>query len=207
MKTLLVAATQAELAPLFSHFNLADGNFIENKHFDVLITGVGMVATAFALGRHLNQRYQLVLNLGIAGSFDRSLALGTIVAVKTDIFAELGAESEQGFIPINELGFGENEFGATHAIDLDLPEVKSVTVNCVTGKADSIQKLEAQFNPNIESMEGAAVFFACHQLRVPCLQVRSISNYVAPRNKSNWQIDLAIQNLNQWAISFLEDMN
>jgi futalosine hydrolase len=43
---------------------------------DVLITGAGMVPTAFALGRQFsNHKYDLAINLGIAGSFDRSIAL------------------------------------------------------------------------------------------------------------------------------------
>jgi futalosine hydrolase len=50
MKILLVAATRAEISILLEHFNLTDGNFITSENFDVLITGVGMTATAFALG-------------------------------------------------------------------------------------------------------------------------------------------------------------
>ena len=54
-------------------------------------------------------------------------------------------------------------------------------------------------------MEGAAVFYACKMNNVPCLQVRAISNYVEPRNKENWQINLAINNLNNWIINFIEN--
>ena len=75
---------------------------------DILITGVGMVATAFALGRHLaNNDYDLAINLGIAGSFDRNIALGEVLEITQDTFAELGAENDNEFLPIDQLGFGQ----------------------------------------------------------------------------------------------------
>jgi futalosine hydrolase len=63
MKILLVAATRAEISILIESFNLPDGDFLQSENFEVLITGVGMTATAFALGRKLSKRYNLVLNL------------------------------------------------------------------------------------------------------------------------------------------------
>ena len=73
MKLLIVAATEAEIAPTLAHFNLIGNSFIESERFDVVITGVGMVATAIALGQRLNENYNLVLNVGIAGSFAKNI--------------------------------------------------------------------------------------------------------------------------------------
>ena len=204
MKLLVVAATKAELGKVFEHFNLLDENFVQQDKFDILITGVGMTATAFALGRYLNSTYSLVLNVGIAGSFDKNIPLGSLVSINTDTFAELGAENHDEFITIDELGFGYNTFEATYQI-VDLPIVRGITVNKVHGNANSIAKIEQKFNPQTESMEGATVFYACNTLQIPCAQVRSISNYVEPRNKENWQIGLAIKNLNDWLIEFLSN--
>jgi len=204
MKLLVVAATKAELGKVFEHFNLPDENFVQQDKFDILITGVGMTATAFALGRYLNSTYNLVLNVGLAGSFDKNIPLGNLVNINTDTFAELGAENHDEFITIDELGFGDNTFKATYQI-VDLPIVRGITVNKVHGNANSIAKIEQKFNPQTESMEGAAVFYACNTLQIPCAQVRSISNYVEPRNKENWQIGLAIKNLNDWLIEFLSN--
>ena len=80
-------------------------------------------------------------------------------------------------------------------------------MNCVTGSEKSIKNLIKRLNPTTESMEGAAVFYASKQLNIDCLQIRSISNYVEPRNKDNWKIGLAIKNLNDWAIAFVGEMN
>ncbi len=207
MKTLVVAATKAELTFLYQHFSLQEGDFIEDKNFDVLITGVGMVATAFSLGKHLSPKYNLVLNLGIAGSFDRLVELGKVVNITEDTFAELGAEDGENFIAITDLGFGENTYKSNSTINTGLPKVSGVTVNRVSGNDKNIKNLIKRLNPTTESMEGAAILYACHYEKIDCLQIRSISNYVEPRNKDNWKIGLAIKNLNDWAISFLTDMN
>jgi futalosine hydrolase len=207
MKTLVVAATKAELTFLYQHFNLQEGDFIEDKNFDILITGVGMVATAFALGKHLSSRYDLVLNLGIAGGFDRSIELGTLVNITNDTFAELGAEDGENFLTITDLGFGENTYTSKSKLNIGLQKVSGITVNRVSGNDKNIRNIVDRLNPKTESMEGAAVLFACEQERIDCLQVRSISNYVEPRNKDKWKIGLAIKNLNDWAIAFLGDMN
>jgi len=207
MKTLIVAATKAELTFFYQHFNLPEGDFVESKNFDLLITGVGMVATAFALGKYLSPKYSLVVNFGIAGSFDRNIALGTVLNITEDTFAELGAENGDEFLTISDLGFGENHYTSKTNQSVNLPIAKGITVNRVTGSEKSIKNLIKRLNPTTESMEGAAVFYAGKQLNIDCLQIRSISNYVEPRNKDNWKIGLAIKNLNDWAIAFVGEMN
>ncbi|PAW92556.1 futalosine hydrolase [Mucilaginibacter sp. MD40] len=178
----------------------------------LLITGVGMVATAYALGRELGANsYDMAINLGIAGSFDRSIALGEVVEVITDTLAELGAEDDTAFLPIEQMGFGESRFEATYQLDtLTLPPAKKatgITVNTVHGNESSIQKLQQRLSVQTESMEGAAFFYACRQAGVPCMQLRAISNYVEKRNRDAWQIGAAIKNLNAYAQELLAALN
>jgi len=207
MKILIVAATRAELAGLISSNNLPDGNFITTHGFDVLVTGVGMTATAFALGQRLSAIYELVINLGIAGCYDRQIPLGSILNVVSDEFSELGAESKEDFLTIDELGFGKSlyhsKYNRSDATLTNLPKVKGITVNKVHGNKESITAITQRLNPVTESMEGAAVFYSCSLLNIDCLQIRSISNYVEERNRDNWKIGLAIKQLNDWAIEFL----
>ena len=65
------------------------------------------------------------------------------------------------------------------------------------------QRLSNGLNPQIESMEGAAFFYACKIARIPCLQIRSISNYVERRNKASWDILLAIKTLNNEILNLI----
>jgi futalosine hydrolase len=203
MQILIVAATRPEIAPLLDHF-------ADKPPFDVLITGVGMVATAFAMGNAQQlKQYNLVINLGIAGSFDKNIALGQVVEVTHDKFAELGAEDDQNFIGIEKLGFGESAFKATAQLSnyytcADLKKVSAITVNTVHGNDDSIAEAIKRDDPQLESMEGAAFFYACRQMDVPGLQIRAVSNYVEKRNRDNWKIGLAVKNLNNFAIALMD---
>lgn len=207
MKLLLVAATRAEIALLASHFQLPEQDFVKTKDFDLLVTGVGMTATAYALGKHLSANYKLVLNLGIGGSFNTNIPLATVLNVTSDEFVELGAENGEDFLSIDQLGFGKARYEARNNLlnsDVDnLQKVHGITVNRVHGNKNSISKIIQQSSPVVESMEGAAVLYCCEKESIPCLQIRSISNYVEPRNKENWKIGPAIKSLNDWAIGFL----
>ncbi|MFD2161482.1 futalosine hydrolase [Paradesertivirga mongoliensis] len=212
MKILLVAATASEIEPLLSHFNIIEnGGTIKGNSLDILVTGVGMTATAFAMGRALGlNQYDLAINAGIAGAFDRSLKTAEVVAVTLDCFAELGAEDGEDFLTIDELGFGRSSVKPEHTFEhrnIDaLKKAKGITVNKVHGNDESIYTTVTRLNPQVESMEGAAFFYACNQSNLPCLQVRAISNYVERRNRDTWKIPLAIQNLNAVLIELLNDL-
>lgn len=202
MRVLVVAATEFEVD--WSRVRGAG-----NQQPDVLITGVGMVATAFALGRHLaTHPYDLAINLGIAGSFDRNIPLGEVVEVTADNFSELGAEDKEAFLTIDELGFGESGFKSTYPLpaEFSLKKVSAITVNTVHGNEISIKNLTDRIQPQLESMEGAAFFYACKEAGVPCLQIRAVSNYVENRNRDAWQIGLAIKNLNKFAVELVHQI-
>jgi futalosine hydrolase len=170
------------------------------------------VPTAFALARHLPRNvYHLVINLGIAGSFVRNISLGEVVEITEDTFAELGAEDDKKFISIEKLGFGASIFKPTSSISqfskkLNLKQAKAITVNTVHGNDDSIANIVERLNPQLESMEGAAFFYACRELKVPCIQIRAVSNYVEKRNRDNWEIGLAIKNLNTFAAELIRQL-
>lgn len=207
MKILVAAATRAELSGLYAAFGFPETDFVQTQEFDVLITGVGMTATAFALGQHLPGNYSMVLNLGIAGCYNRNIPLGTLLNITADEFSELGAEDRDAFLPIDDLGFGSSKYTTEYkhnsALLNSLEKVNGITVNTVHGNSLSIADIVRRLNPVTESMEGAAVFYCCKQTNTPCVQVRSISNYVEVRNRDNWKIGLAINNLNSWAVNFL----
>ncbi|PWK75350.1 futalosine hydrolase [Mucilaginibacter oryzae] len=200
MLILIVAATKFEVEPLMNAFG---------RKADVLITGAGMVPTAFGIARQLsNHAYDLAINLGIAGSFDRNFNLGDVLEVTEDTFSELGAQDDEAFINIDTLGFGESRFTPTTSLHEVYPgfylkKARAVTVNTVHGHEPSIKKIRERLNPQLESMEGAAFFYACRQMNVPCMQIRAVSNYVEKRNREAWNIGLAIKNLNTFATDLL----
>jgi futalosine hydrolase len=212
MRILVVAATEPEIAKLiadlrFSVYDCDQGANIscelrdayQRHDISTLITGAGMVATAYSLGKHLaTNQYDLAINLGIAGSFDRNIVLGEVVEITEDHFSELGAEDDEAFLTIDQLGFGESVFKSGYELpaSFGIKKVSAITVNTVHGNQANIGKLAQRISPQLESMEGAAFFYACKHAGVPGLQIRAVSNYVEKRNRDAWQIGLAIKNLN-----------
>lgn len=212
MRILFVAATPFEVENLklkIENENKGQDLDPDTHNFKLLITGVGMVATAFALGRELaTEQYNLAINVGIAGSFDCNIALGDLMEITEDTLAELGAEDNETFLPISQLGFGESNFAASKKLsaiykDHELKQAAAITVNTVHGNDESIKKIQQRLNAQIESMEGAAFFYACREAGIPCLQIRAVSNYVEKRNRDAWDIQLAIKNLNNFAIELI----
>lgn len=215
---LIVTATHQEIEPLIKHLRKnhtllkQSNNFFvtKNKRIAILITDVGIWATSFQLGKLSNKQYSLVLNAGIAGAIDKSLKIGEVVIIKTDIFSEFGAESGKGFLKASEIGLGD-EYIVPKKLSIPLEfkplkQVKGITVNTVHGSENSIQKVIKLFHPQVESMEGAAFYYACNQNKWKCVQIRSISNYVEQRDTSKWNIPLAIANLNSVLIKYIQTL-
>jgi futalosine hydrolase len=162
--------------------------------FPVLITGVGMVNTAIGLTRTLSSStFDLIINMGIAGSFTDSLNVGDIVEVTEDIFSEIGFENGSNFSHFQDF---EIQTSYRNESKTSLKQVVGITVNTVHGNEGTIQKIINRLNPDTESMEGAVIFKICNEFDIPCMQIRSISNKVEKRNKENWSVNLAIKNLN-----------
>ena len=220
MKALIVSATHLELKPLLEKAEKThriDDKLstykLDGQEFDLLCTGVGMVATSFHMGRVLAvNSYDKVINAGIAGSFEKNIPLGTVVEIVEDQFPEMGADDGEHFLSLLDLELIEaDDFPFQSGIlsneqsiwDLAYPKVKSITVNTVHGCEERIAKTEERFRPQVESMEGAAFFYACKTAKIPCVQIRSISNYVERRNRASWNIPLAIHNLNTEILKLL----
>lgn len=217
MRILIVTATSMEIAPLLAAFHQTaerSANLTSHAHaghdVDVLATGVGMVPTA-AWCAHVLARnsYDLALNFGVCGSFDRALAPGTVVHVIFDRIAELGAEDDDAFLTIDDLNLpGDYTFANAAPPDnpalRQLPAVTAVSVNTVHGNARSIAEITARFHPQVESMEGAAFMCACQVGRIPFAQVRAVSNIVEQRNRGAWQMAEAIASLARTALAILE---
>jgi futalosine hydrolase len=227
MRILIVTATSAEIAPLTDAFaasgsvGLQPDRTVPHRHagheIQVLVTGAGMVATAAWCSKELaTGGYDLALNLGVCGSFDRALAPGMVVHVDRDRMAELGAEDGERFLSIEDLGLIDadgqpysrpelrNGNPPQNAALSRLPRVAGITVNTVHGNERSIGEVVERFRPQVESMEGAAFMFACLIHGMPFAQVRAVSNIVERRNRSAWQLEQAIDALAAAARAIIE---
>jgi futalosine hydrolase len=214
MRILVVVATDIEAASLLPGLRSAPGGArtrtgSHGAHtVDLLSTGVGMVATAAWCSRLMSRnRYDLGLNIGLCGSFDRALEPGRVVHVIADRIAELGAEDGDRFLTVQELKLLDgDEFPFTNGQLLNpappsnaalrgLPSVSGITVNTVHGNDESIAAAGRRFAPQVESMEGAAFMYACLIHGLVFAQIRAVSNVVERRNREAWNIAAALESL------------
>lgn len=224
MNILIVAATWMEVKLLADEFVFLGEKSHLLKHYefggtkiDILITGIGTTFTTFHLTDTLKEnKYQLVLNIGISGSLTPELNIGEIVNVVSEEFADLGIEKKDEFLTLFESGFMESndfpfESGVIKASNksdlLDFKKVRGITTNKSHGRNSSIAEINQKFSAHVESMEGAAVFYVCNWLGVPCQQIRAISNFVEQRDSSKWDIPMALENLKDSILSVFKKLS
>jgi futalosine hydrolase len=221
MKLLLVAATPMETAILRESLSMQEQEqgWWEQAGAEICLlhTGLGMVNTAYHLGRFLaKHEVSQAINFGIAGAWDRALALGEVVEVVADCFAEMGADSPEGYLNLEAMGFPLwqteeakvfNELFNPQPSSLALSKVSALTVNRVSGTEANIARRFREWPAQIETMEGAAFFHACLLAKVPFRAFRSISNYVEPRNRENWELKKALEAIQHFLFAFVQDLN
>jgi futalosine hydrolase len=198
-RILLIAATQQEILPYLQ----------TSHHHDVLITGVGIPSTIFRLTRQLaHHHYDMVIQAGIAGAFEASFAKpGHVVQVTKEAFGDLGAFENGQFIDLQQMELNFDPIWLNDSrIKTELPEVKGITVQTVTNDRIIISALVSKWQPDVETMEGAAASFVCQQKQIPFVQIRAISNTVGTRDKSFWHTGEAISNLNNALASIVRKM-
>lgn len=152
---LLVAATPMELQLILTELQqvVKEGKlhrgFLGEQEVILVATGIGIVNTSFVMGGLLGKyTFQAAINLGIAGAYDEGLQLGEIVEIQSDSFTDMGADSAEGFLNLEKLGFpvfrSKEEI---HYHTLKNPylsgekvrKVSGATVNTVNGVAEKIR--------------------------------------------------------------------
>jgi len=218
MRVIITAATVAEWMPAFLEMNnlyTSDSNRFKVQFHQ---TGVGMLATAVSLTKLvLDEKPDLIIQAGIAGSFDTTVPLGKVIIVNEETIGDLGVEEDGKWKDVFDLKLEKSSYPPferrklpnpwlTRFNLLKLPEVNSITVNEVSTNNERIQQLIKKYNPAIESMEGAALHYVCRQANIPFVQIRAVSNYIGERNKANWKMKEAIDNLNQVLIKYIDKL-
>jgi len=220
MNILLVAATTFEIASIIKELENkgTKKSFFEFEYFGhriyPLVTGIGSMKTAFAIARICNNKeFDLAINMGIAGSLPGFHQPGVVVEVVEDCFADLGVEEQSGaFTDLFELELEDrnttpfkngkiyNEENISQLFNI----AKGITVNTTHGSRESIKKLQSKYDFEVETMEGAAFFYACKILDIPCHQIRAISNLIEPRDRENWAIGESLASLHKAFFKLIE---
>jgi futalosine hydrolase len=199
MKVLITAATSMELSSLQTHIK-----DIPTLSIHYAITGIGAVSTVYHLMELLKKdSYDLMIQVGIAGSFDHHLTLGSAVTVEKEMIAEMGVVENQTYKDIFQLNLADpNQAPYTSGILINphqelmskagLIKTIGVTNNLISTNENQIARYKTIYKASIESMEGAGFHFVGIMQAIPFIQIRGISNEVGERNKANWKINEGI---------------
>lgn len=227
-KILILAATQLEIGPLIEIYKpkpLVEDILYRSRNrnctIDFLITGVGLMSSAFTMGKYMDKEfYDVMMQLGIAGSLTNQVRIGDVVCVKSDVVADEGVQREQ-WLSLWDMGLAykggkssviecpyvsEFELFGDEVLRLSLGMVNGISVNTITPNPIKAEELSNRFQAQIETMEGASFFYAASkQNKVPYLALRSISNVVGA-DRSEWDIPMAIDRVNQSGMKILQHL-
>ncbi|WP_030208475.1 futalosine hydrolase [Streptomyces bikiniensis] len=194
----------------------------DRARVDVLVGGVGPAAAAAATGTALahaaltdadrrERPYDLVVSAGIGGGFRPAAPLGSLVVSSAIVAADLGAETPDGYLAVDALGFGRSAHPVPEALTgrvaaalaaegLPCAVAPVLTVSTVTGTARRAAEL-AERHPGAaaEAMEGFGVAEAAAPYGVPVVELRAVSNAVGPRDRAAWRIGDALDALRRAA--------
>ncbi len=183
-----------------------------------LITGVGALPTTWSIMRQIDrERPDLIIQAGIAGSFT-GRPPGEVFAIRDETLADLGVWEDHQYKSLFDLGLAEpnqNPFTAGRLVNpypklltfTGLETVSAITVNEISTNPDRIAWHRTRTAATIESMEGGALHYVGLREGVAFLQLRSVSNDIGVRDKSKWNIPLAIQRLNEELIRLLQELD
>jgi len=213
MNILLAAATSFEIQPALDFPGTGGSHRISS-----VVTGVGSLPASFSLMRQIDRdRPDLIIQAGIAGSLNRT-SPGQVLCVRDETLADLGVWEDGQFKSIfdlrladpNQPPFSEGRLINPYRTLLELTglePVSAITVNEISTHPDRIAWYRQRTSAVVESLEGGALHYICLQEQIPFLQIRSVSNDVGIRDKSKWNIPLAIQRLNDRLIALLEELD
>lgn len=213
MRVIITAATNLELDGCAKK---ASQVFKKSKlRISFHATGIGMLASGVKLTQlTTTQKPDLIIQMGIAGSYSKKEPLGKVMIVASESIADIGVRENGRFKDLFETGLQKENEAPFKKRKLTNPTIKSlnvlksdlvaaVTINEITTSAKRIKEIIAANNPVLESMEGAALHYVGGLTKTPFIQIRAVSNYVGERNKAKWKLNESIEQLEAYVITYL----
>ncbi|MBL7759168.1 MAG: futalosine hydrolase [Sediminibacterium sp.] len=218
MRVIITAATVGEWMPAFTSLNELYTEKSTRFKVQFYQSGVGMLASAVSLTRlALEDRPDLIIQMGIAGSFTSNTEPGKVVVVNQEMLGDTGVEEGGVWKDLFDLKLEKSSYHPWEKRKLpnpwlskynllQLPEVDAITVNQVSTGSARIAQLIKKYKPELESMEGAALHYIGRETGIPFIQIRAVSNMVGERDKSKWLMKESLANLNQTVIQYVEQL-
>lgn len=218
MKVVIISATHKEILPIKEAINSL---YIEGKsklEVSFCESGVGILSSCFSISKLIfEQKPDLIIQAGIAGTFDKEIPLSEVVVVKEEVLGDTGVEESGDFKDLFDLNLQSEDIfpffrrrlinGRLKKLNfLQLREVTAITINEITTRLQRIEQLKTKYNPAIESMEGASLHYCCLQTSISFIQIRAISNYIGERDKAKWELRQSFINLRNIVFLYLDQL-
>ena len=192
---------------------------IYDKTYDLIITGPGGFNAAHALTVYLEQTSPVtILQTGIAGVFRQAgIPIGDIAIATREQYIHTGVRTdgaENDSLPFDLIkrdplsrkgiySFEPDRVDYIHkmlsmalsADQINITRGPFITVSSITSSFQQADRLYSAFSPIMEAMEGAASAHIAALYGIPMIEIRAASNVAGERDKSKWDIDLAVKQL------------
>jgi len=211
---LLCVATEVEGAAIARRLKGDDvlRGVVAGKQVALVRTGVGPVNAAYGATRFLTREpARAVIVCGVGGAYPSSgLEVGEVVCAETELYADLGARTDDGFLDMEALGFPviEGEQTLYNRLPLSLfpaaRRVPFVTTTTCTGTDEVAEHIAARTGGAVESMEGAAFVHVALLHGAAVGEVRGISNHVGKRDRGSWRVKEAARLAQATVLKWLE---
>ncbi len=170
----------------------------------------------------------LIIQIGIAGVFKESgLEAGDLAVAEREHYIHTGVEADSYKnepLPFELIQNSPMSREGVYLFDADRVEavyknlnravsgrgmkVKKgafITVSTLTASFDTARQMYSAAPAVMENMEGAASAHIAALYQIPMIEVRAASNMVGNRDKSNWDIDLAVRQLGRAWTALMDD--
>lgn len=216
MRIVITSATTAEWMPTFVEINELYTGKSKRLKLQFYQSGVGLLASSVAITRlAIEERPDLIIQAGIAGSFSKKIAPPQVVVVNNEMLGDTGVQEKGDWNDIFDLKLEKSSY---HPFEkrklpnpwlkqfnlLNLPVVDGLTVNQITTQSDRINTLKKKYGAQVESMEGASLHYVGRETGIPFIQIRAISNFVGERDKTKWLMKESITHLNKVLMQYVD---
>ena len=202
---------------LYAYAAAIEGEAVAHRLQEGVQTGVGKTQCAVTMAERLQKGPQpdLVCLFGFCGAYPEAqppLAIGDLCMIGSDLLADEGLASKDGFADLAQMGLGTvGPFEMDQALTAEAAAflggvgiVSGTTVSTCSGTDQRSRELQERSGAHVETMEGAAIATVCRRHDVPLVQLRCVSNHTGDRSGSDLDLDQASAQLHEAVLRLVE---
>ncbi len=195
LNILIIAAMEEEVGILKEKYD-------NDEQIDVFVSGVGFLNAATIAQPIMQGNYDLVLNVGVAGSLMENVKIGEVYTITQAIHHD---------IDITALGvkLGQLSSGIVSSSIIDIDDLEKCVIasgsKFISNPAERLE-LGRRTGAKLCDMETAVYASICDSIGMPFYAIRSVSDTILDGEEHKYEVNLdkAIESAQLEAINFIE---